>query len=323
MATESVSHPQATGALTPARARSVPRRERIGDTLYSWLLIVPAMILILTFAIIPLVYAINVSFRFADLTTPRRVAEYVGFTNFYYALNDSFFWDSVGRTLTFSVFAVAIEMILGVALAFLLHSQRWFKGIARSLFILPLAVSPYAIGLVWQYMYHPDFGVYNYLLTLVGIPEQRWLSEPGLAMASIIAFDVWQWTPFVTLIALAGLQALPKEPFEAARLDNASFWRVLRTLTFPMLSPVLTLVLVLRAMDAVRLYDAVVALTRGGPGTSTEVLTYYLYRLGLEKFRLDRASSMALLFLYATVVFTGLALRRFMKQLSERAQARA
>jgi multiple sugar transport system permease protein len=251
------------------------------------------------------------------------VGEYVGLTNFHFALQDEFFWSSVGRTLTFAVFAVLIEMVLGVALAFLLNSQRWFKGITRSLFILPLAVSPYAVGLIWRYMYHPDFGVYNHLLSMLGLPEQIWLSEPGLAMASIIAFDVWQWTSFVTLITLAGLQALPKEPFEAARLDNASTWRVLRTLTFPMLSPVLTLVLVLRAMDAVRLYDAVVSLTAGGPGTSTEVLTYYLYRLGLKYFRLDRASAMALLFLYATVVFTGLALRRFMRQLSERAQARA
>jgi multiple sugar transport system permease protein len=177
----------------------------------------------------------------------------------------------------------------------------------------------YAVGLIGA-MYHPDFGVYH-LLSLLGLPEQNWLSEPGLAMASIIAFDVWQWTSFVTLITLAGLQALPKEPFEAARLDNASTWRVLRTLTLPMLAPVLTLVLVLRAMDAVRLYDAVVSLTAGGPGTSTEVLTYYLYRLGLKYFKLDQASAMALLFLFATVVFTGLALRRFMRQLGERSAA--
>ncbi len=319
MATESVTSP--TTATAQTHLRSAPRTERMSDMLYSWLLIVPAMILILIFAIIPLVYAINVSFRFADLTSPRGVAEYVGLANFHFALQDEFFWSSVQRTLTFAVFAVVIEMILGVALAFLLNGQRWFKGIARGLFILPLAVSPYAVGLIWRYMYHPDFGVYNHLLSLLGLPEQNWLSEPGLAMASIIAFDVWQWTSFVTLITLAGLQALPKEPFEAARLDNASTWRVLRTLTFPMLAPVLTLVLVLRAMDAVRLYDAVVSLTAGGPGTSTEVLTYYLYRLGLKYFKLDQASAMALLFLFATVVFTGLALRRFMRQLGERSAA--
>jgi multiple sugar transport system permease protein len=300
---------------------TLPKRERVSELLYSWLLVIPALILLLIFAIIPLSYAINVSFRFADLTSPRGVAEFVGLANFQFALDDQFFWDSVQRTLIFAVFAVGVEMVLGIGLAFLLNSQRWFKGITRSLFILPLAISPYAVGLIWRYMYHPDFGVFNQLVSMVGLPEQNWLSNPGLAMASIVAFDVWQWTPFVTLIALAGLQALPKEPFEAARLDNASRWRILWTLTFPMLAPVLTLVLVLRAMDAVRLYDAVISLTAGGPGTSTEVLTYYLYRLGLQYFRVDRASAMALLFLFATVVFTGLALRRFMRRIAERSQA--
>jgi multiple sugar transport system permease protein len=299
----------------------LPRRRRISELQYAWLLVLPALVLLLIFAIIPLAYAINVSFRFADLTSPRGVAEFVGLDNFRFALHDQFFWDSIQRTLIFAVFAVGIEMVLGIGLAFLLHSQRWFKGISRGLVILPLAISPYAVGLIWRYMYHPDFGVFNQLVSAVGLPEQNWLSTPGLAMASIIAFDVWQWTPFVALIALAGLQALPKEPFEAARLDNASTWRVLRTLTFPMLAPVLTLVLVLRAMDAVRLYDPVISLTAGGPGTSTEVLTYYLYRLGLKFFRVDRASAMALLFLFATVVFTGLALRRFMRQIAERSQA--
>lgn len=316
MAGETVLHES-----TKSSTLRLPRQERISDLLYSWLLVIPALILLLIFAVIPLAYAINVSFRFADLTSPKGVAEFVGLLNFKFALNDQFFWDSIQRTLIFAISAVGVEMILGIALAFLLNSQRWFKGITRSLFILPLAISPYAVGLIWRYMYHPDFGVFNQLVSMIGLPEQRWLSEPGLAMASIIAFDVWQWTPFVTLIALAGLQALPKEPFEAARLDNASTWRVLRTLTFPMLAPVLTLVLVLRAMDAVRLYDPVISLTAGGPGTSTEVLTYYLYRLGLQYFRVDRASAMALLFLFATVVFTGLALRRFMRRIAERSQA--
>ncbi len=318
MATQSVMNVTAQPAGT--RVRTAPKTERISDLLYAWLMVLPALILILIFAIIPLAYAINVSFRFADLTSPRGVAEFVGLANYHSALEDNFFWSSVQRTLIFAVFAVAAEMILGISLAFLLNSQRWFKGITRSLFILPLAVSPYAVGLIWRYMYHPDFGVYNQLLSMIGLPEQNWLSDPGLAMASIIAYDVWQWTPFVTLITLAGLQALPKEPFEAARLDNASTWRVLRTLTFPMLAPVLTLVLVLRAMDAVRLYDPVVSLTAGGPGTSTEVLTYYLYRLGLKYFRLDQASAMALLFLFATVVFTGLGMRRFMHRMAERSQ---
>ena len=298
--------------------RPAPTKQRISDTTYSVMLIAPALILILIFALIPLGYAINVSFRFADLTSPRGVDEYVGLENYEFVLDDGFFWSAAQRTLFFAVIAVVTEMLLGIAIAFLLHNMRWFKGITRSLIILPLAASPVAVGLIWRNMYHPDFGVYNYLVSLVGIAEQSWLGNTDLAMFSVIVFDVWQWTPFVILITLAGLQALPKEPFEAAQLDGASTWRVLRTLTFPMLTPVLTLVFVLRAIDAIRLYDAVFSLTAGGPGTATEVLTYYLYRTGLVFFRLDRASAMALLFLYVTVVFTGLVLRRFMREIAAR-----
>jgi multiple sugar transport system permease protein len=169
-------------------------------------------------------------------------------------------------------------------------------------------------------MYHSDFGVFNAFLAALGLPEQNWLGDLRLAMPSIIVFDIWQWTPFVAIITLAGLQSLPKEPFEAAELDGASTWQVLRRLTFPMLTPVLTLIFVLRAIDAVRLYDAVASLTRGGPGAATETLTYYLYRLGLKYFRMDQASAMSLLFLYAVVIFTGIVVRRLMREQAERAQ---
>jgi multiple sugar transport system permease protein len=280
------------------------------------------MILIVTFALYPLGYVIRVSFRYADLTSPIGIGGYVGLENYHFAINDDFFWSSVQRTLYFAIMAVTLEMILGIAIAFLLSEMRWFKGITRSLIILPLATSPLAIGLIWRYMYHPEFGVFNYLLSQVGIAEQNWLGDIDMAMYSVIAFDVWQWTPFVILITLAGLQALPKEPFEAAALDGASTFRVLRTLTFPMLAPVLTLVFVLRTIDAIRLYDAVVSLTGGGPGTTTEVVSFYLYRLGLRFFRVDRGSAMALLFLYATVVFTGLVMRPFMQSMAARTRAK-
>lgn len=303
-------------------AHPAPRRSFLSDQVYSVLLIIPAMILIGIFALYPLSYVIRVSFRYADLTSPVGIGEYVGLENYHFALNDEFFWSSVQRTLYFAVMAVTLEMVLGIAIAFLLSEMRWFKGITRSLIILPLATSPLAVGLIWRYMYHPEFGVFNYLLTQVGISEQNWLGDVDLAMYSVIAFDVWQWTPFVILITLAGLQALPKEPFEAAALDGASTFRVLRTLTFPMLTPVLTLVFVLRAIDAIRLYDAVISLTGGGPGTSTEVVSFYLYRLGLRFFRVDQGSAMSLLFLYATVVFTALVMRPFMQKMAARTRAK-
>ncbi len=307
---------------TDSKVHPAPKRSLLSDQVYSVLLIIPAMILIAVFALYPLAYVIRVSFRYADLTSKIGIGEYVGLENYHFALSDEFFWSSVQRTLYFAVLAVAIEMFLGVAIAFLLNDMRWFKGITRSLIILPLATSPLAVGLIWRYMYHPEFGVFNFFLSQLGIAEQNWTGDVDLAMYSVIAFDVWQWTPFVILITLAGLQTLPKEPFEAAALDGASTFRVLRTLTFPMLTPVLTLVFVLRSIDAIRLYDAVISLTGGGPGTSTEVVSFHLYRLGLRFFRVDQGSAMALLFLYATVVFTSLVMRPFMQSMAARTRAK-
>lgn len=295
-------------------------KRAISDGWYSVLLISPAMIIIFFFALVPLFYAINISFRYVDLTKPGSSGAWVGLENFRFALNDPVFWEATGRTLTFAITAVAIEMVLGIFIAFQLAQMRWFKGIVRSLLLLPLAAAPIAVGLVWRYMYHSDFGVFNAFLSALGFPEQNWLGDLRLAMPSIIVFDIWQWTPFVAIITLAGLQSLPKEPFEAAELDGASTWQVLRRLTFPMLTPVLTLIFVLRAIDAVRLYDAVASLTRGGPGAATETLTYYLYRLGLKYFRMDQASAMSLLFLYAVVIFTGIVVRRLMREQAARAQ---
>ncbi len=307
-----------TAMKTDTRTSQRRRKKVMSDQLYGVLLITPAMIIISFFALYPLGYAMNLSLRFADLTSAIGIGEYVGLENYHFVLNDSFFWASAWRTLVFAISAVAVEMSLGILIAFLLHEMRWLKGITRSLIILPLAASPLAVGLIWRYMYHPDFGVFNGIMSALGLPEQNWLGNKALAMPSVILFDVWQWTPFVALIVLAGLQSLPKEPFEAAELDGASRWRVLRTLTFPMLSPVLTLVFVLRSIDAIRLYDAVFSLTAGGPGTATEVLTFYLYRTGLRFFKLDRASAMSLLFLYATVVFTGIVMRGMMREQSAR-----
>ncbi|MGZ2373464.1 multiple sugar transport system permease protein [Sinorhizobium medicae] len=305
----SVPASQERGAASPTA---------MSDRWFSILLIVPAMLVILVFALLPLAYALDVSFRFADLTRGR-IGDFVGLDNYRAVLHDRAFWSSVGVTLKFTLTAVTLEMVLGIAIAFLIHGATAGKGIIRSLMILPLATSAAVTGLFWRYLYDTQFGLINHFLGLVGLPEPNWLGDYTIALWSVILFDVWQWTPFVALIALAGLQALPKEPFEAAELDGASTFRVLRTLTFPMLKPVLFLVLVLRTIDSVRLYDAVAVLTRGGPGTVTETMTFYLYRTGLKLFRMDYASTMAIFFLYAMLVASLFALRPLLTQFSSRA----
>ena len=312
-----------TSMSTPQDTRSVPKKQgrAMSDAWFSVLLILPAMIIIAFFALYPLFYAIYVSFQLADLTAGG-IKGFVGLDNYRTVLFDKFFWESVRTTLFFTFFAVSIEVVLGTFVAFLINGATVAKGLIRSLLILPLATAPAVTGLFWRYLYDTQFGLYNYFLGLLGLPQPNWLGDIKVALWAVIMFDVWLWMPFVALIVLAGLQALPKEPFEAAELDGAPYFRVLRKLTFPMLKPVLFLVIILRTIDALRLYDAVAVLTRGGPGSTTETMTYYLYRQGLVFFRMDYASTMALLFLYAVVVAALFALRPLLNMFGGRAAAR-
>ncbi len=307
---------------TPS-AGAAPKKQRraMSDAWFSVLLILPAMVIIAFFALMPLFYAIDVSFRFADLTTGG-IKQFVGLENYRIVLSDNYFWGSVATTLKFTFFAVCIEVGLGIFVAFLINGATVGKGLIRSLLILPLATAPAVTGLFWRYLYDTQFGLYNYFLKMVGLPQPNWLGDIHIALWAVIIFDIWLWMPFVALIVLAGLQALPKEPFEAAELDGAPYLQVLRRLTFPMLKPVLFLVIILRVIDSLRLYDAIAVLTRGGPGSSTETMTYYLYRNGLVFFRMDYASTMALLFLYAVVVAALFALRPLLNMFSARSAAR-
>jgi multiple sugar transport system permease protein len=310
-----------SAAIKNARPATKTRRT-LSDGWYSVLLIAPAMVIILFFALVPLFYAIDVSFRQADLTMGG-IQGFVGLRNYREVLHEEYFWQAVGTTLKFTFFAIVIEMGLGIFIAFLIYGATVGKGLMRSLLILPLATAPAVTGLFWRYLYDTQFGLYNYFLKLLGLPWQpNWLGDIKLGLWSVIIFDVWLWMPFVALIVLAGLQSLPKEPFEAAELDGASTFRVLRTLTFPMLTPVLTLVFILRTIDCLRLYDSVATLTRGGPGSVTETLTYYLYRQGLVFFRMDYASTMALLFMYAVILASGYVLRPLLARLAMRAGQR-
>jgi len=293
----------------------------MSDKWYAFWLIAPAMAIILFFALVPLFYAVDVSFRHADLTMGG-LQGWVGLNNYRTMLHDAKFWDTVKTTVVFTFFAIVVEMVLGVAVAFLIYGATVGKGIIRSLVILPLATAPAVTGLFWRYLYDLDFGPFNYFLGLLHLPQPNWLGDIKLGMTSLIIFDTWLWMPFVTLIVLAGLQSLPREPFEAAELDGASTFRVLRKLTFPMLSPVLTLVFILRTIDLLRLYDSVATLTRGAPGDTTETMTYYLFRQGLVFFRMDFASTMALLFMFAVIVASGFALRPLLARLAQRAGSR-
>lgn len=294
--------------------------KHLSDSTYSTLLILPAVVVLLFFGIFPLLYAINLSLRDVNMTGGATEWAFVGFRNFRYALQNEVFGDSLARTALFAAVSVTLQMVLGIWLAFMLNKLKWFSGIIRALFIMPMASAPAAIGMIWRYMYDAEFGIFNAGLRALGMEPLNWLGNSKVAFFSIVAFDVWQWTPFVMLITLAALQALPKEPFEAAELDGGSRFRVLTRLTFPMISSVLGLVFLWRFIDAARLYDPIQTTTRGGPGQATETVTFFLYRVGLKQFRMDYASAMSLIVMFIIIIVTSFVLKRMLKKQGERSR---
>jgi multiple sugar transport system permease protein len=204
-----------------------------------------------------------------------------------------------------------LELGLGLALALLLDSQIRARWLWRSLFLLPMILPPVVVGVIWRLIYNPNFGVLNGALQLFGVDTTQltWLADPSVALLSIILVDVWEWTPFVFLILLAGLQAIPEEPYEAARMDGSSGWQTFRHITLPLLRPAILVAVLLRTMDLLRIFDQVFILTQGGPGGVTETISLYIYKTAFRFFDFGYAAAMSLALLLVTVVLSQIYIR--------------
>jgi len=269
---------------------------RWGQKLVPVVMILPSVIFLFALGMYPFLYGVYISFTDASFYSP--VTTFIGIDNYLLLFGSSRFWYDFGVTVLFAGASVTLEFLIGFGIALLLN--RELRGITffRSIMLLPLTVPPIVVALIWKAMYNPGYGLINYFLRPLGFPILGWVSDPGLALPSVIIVDLWQWTFFVTLILLAGLQALPKEPFEAAQLDGASKLQSFGHITLPLMKRIIALALVLRIMDALRVFDLVWGLTSGGPGYSTEVLHLSIY---LEVFRFKNiglGSAIAVLFTY-------------------------
>jgi multiple sugar transport system permease protein len=238
-------------------------------------MLAPAALLILGLTVYPLLYSVRISL---ERRTGFAEPEFVGLDNFERLLHDEFFWNALEVTAIFTFAAVTLELAAGFALALVVAARETrFTRWLRTIYLLPMIVAPIVVGIVWRLLYQADSGAVPYLASLVGLGQPDILGTPGLALPALIAVDVWEWTPFMFLVLLAGLQSLPQEPYEAARVDGAGKVQIFFTLTLPLLRPVLLVALLVRTMDAFTIFDQVFALTRGGPGTSTQVLGLYAY----------------------------------------------
>jgi multiple sugar transport system permease protein len=258
--------------------------------LAPYLLLAPAGLLLLAISVYPIYYSLRVSL---ESRTSATVAQFVGLDNYERLLSDPAFWSSARITVTFTVAAVAIELLLGLALALVVSplEGRVARGM-RVVLILPMVIAPLIIGITWRIMYQST-GPISYLAAQLGFGDVDLLGSGSTALPALIAIDVWEWTPFMFLILLAGLQSLPVEPYEAARVDGASRVRTFLTLTLPMLRPVLLVALLLRTIDAFAVFDQVYAVTGGGPGAETQVLGLYTYDLAFKYTQIGYAAAVA------------------------------
>jgi multiple sugar transport system permease protein len=232
---------------------------------------------------------------------------FVGFDNYLNLARDERFIGALWRTLYYGVLAVVFPVIFGTFAAVIFHKRFPLRGFFRGVFILPMMATPVAVALVWTMMFHPQLGVLNYLLGLAGIPPQSWVYAPDTVIPSLVAVEVWQWTPLVMLIVLGGLAALPTEPYESARIDGASELQMFRHITLPLLLPFIMVASIVRTIDAVKAFDTIFVISQGGPGTSSETINIYLYLQAFAFYNVGYASAIVVVF-FVLIIALSLAL---------------
>jgi multiple sugar transport system permease protein len=280
----------------------------------------PAVVALFAIGIYPTLFALVTSFRRYNITRHQDIADgfpFVGFDNYVSALTDQTFWDSLLLTGRFYLTVVPLQIALGMGVALLLHRPGWgpLKTLARVSLVIPLATTYAVVGLIGRLIFNRDFGVANQMLGWLGIQASDWLGNPTGAFIAIAAMDVWQWTPFVALIFLAGLSMVPVEIEEAARLETKSPWSMLWHVQLPFMLPGLTAVLILRSADVLKLFDVVFVMTRGGPGSATDLVSVYVQRVGFKVFDLGLGSAQALLLLILTIVLSRIYIRVFYREI--------
>jgi len=249
----------------------------------------PAIIFVAVLMIFPVLYTLFLSLTNWNLTSGTPLA-FVGLKSYARVFTEPRFLHAVIRTFVFTFFAVAFEGVLGVAIAIILNRAFVGKSIAKLLLLLPLVATPVAIGIVFNLFFDPTIGLVNFILKSVGLPQGLWISSAVTVIPSLVIVDVWQWTPMITLIVLAGLAGLSNEPFEAARVDGASEMQILRYVTLPMVMPIILTAVILRLIDALKTFDIIFAMTGGGPGYASETLNIMGYKYSFEYFRMGQSS---------------------------------
>lgn len=266
------------------------------DKLSAWLFLMPALIFLGITALFPLLYSVYLSFFRLKINLPNQKMLFVGVENYLKLFSDRLLKISTANTLWFAVVSVLCETVLGIVVAMVICSNKFWTKIVTSIFIIPMIMAPVAIGTLWRMMLDASTGIINYFINILGIESISFLSNPKTAMGSVIFVNIWQLTPWVTIITAAALKNLSEETLQAAIVDGASAFQIFRKIVLPLIKPVLVIILMIRFIDAFKVFDTVYVMTGGGPGTATEMLPNYIYKQGLRYFDAGYAASLAIMF---------------------------
>ena len=258
-----------------------------------WAFVLPATLVVAAVIVFPWLFTVWMSAHDWKVTGDH---EFVGLANYRKLVLDQRFLESVPRTIWFTLLAVAIPIVLGVWAAVVFHREFPLRGILRTIFVMPMMATPVAIALVWTMMFHPQLGVLNYLLSLVGLPPFAWVYDPATVIPTLVLVEVWHWTPLVMLIVLGGLAGLPTDPYDSALIDGASNWQMFRYITWPLILPYVMIAIVIRTIDSLKVFDTIAVISQGGPGTASETLNYFLYLQAFQFYNLGYASAVVIIF---------------------------
>ena len=286
------------------RKGSLTRDERLVRAAF----IAPAVVYLMFMSIFPFIYSVYLSLYQAKLTRLHKKF-FVGFENYVNLFKDEVFLASLKNTFVLTTTSIVFEVILAFACAkvFLSLKEQKTGYFLRSMSILPMMITPLCVALIFSYILNPTLGILNYILSGVGVEPISWFANPNLALWSIIAINVWQWTPFMMLLMLAGLVSIPSSHYEAASLEKARWWHVARWIELPAIKDVILIGIILRVIDNLKLFDLVYITTRGGPGDNTELLTYFTYRQDFAFFNVGYGSAAAVIILVISIFVTTIA----------------
>ncbi|MDF2984778.1 MAG: sugar transporter permease [Eubacterium sp.] len=265
------------------------------DKNLKYIFTLPTIIFVLAMILFPLGYTLVLSFFEWGMSNSVPM-KFIGLENYTSLFTDDRFLPAVGRTFYFSAIALFFEVVLGVSVALFLNREMVGKNIVKTAFLLPMVATPVAVGLVWTLIYEPTIGIANVIVKAVGLKPLVWLGSPDTALASLMLVDVWQWTPMVMLVVLAGISSLSTEPFESAMVDGATKWQTLWKVTLPLLRPTIFTAILLRLIDVLKTFDIIYATTQGGPGFATETMNILSFRLAFEYFQFGKASATLVVF---------------------------